>query len=90
MSRLMLPPMNDSEVTRGRTVYRARPALRSMRERGDHPMSLRTMAQKAGLSAAHLARIEVGERHASPNTAINISKALGVERSKLFDPIVTN
>lgn len=80
----------NQEISKGRTVYLARPGLRTLRERGAQPMSLRALSQLTGISAAHLARIELGERHASPAVAITISQALNANRDSLFDPILTN
>lgn len=70
-----------------RTTYRARPALRHLRERGPRPLTTRELATLAGINYRSVAKIETGERNASPKVSIAIAAALGAERDDLFDPI---
>lgn len=55
---------------------------RKRRERG---MTLEVLAAAAGTSAAHLSRLESGERQPSLDVALRLAFALGVPSSEFFD-----
>lgn len=77
-----------ADTARGRTVYQAKPELRRVRERGDHPLSLSELATACGMKKPHLSHIELGRRNASPTASLAIAKALGVKRDAVFYPVV--
>jgi hypothetical protein len=86
---LPLLTMTDTTVPRGRTVYRARPALRTLRERGPAPKTLRELAGIVAVDPAHLSRVELGLKNMTPAKSLAIALALGANRDDLFDPVVT-
>jgi transcriptional regulator with XRE-family HTH domain len=58
--------------------------LRGLRR--DLGWKLEDLARRTGLSAAHLSRIEAGERQPSLTTLFTIAQAYGVSFSELFEP----
>lgn len=56
--------------------------LRSVRE--SRRLTLEQVSELAGLSKAHLSRLESGERHASIGALVDLSTALGVRISSLL------
>lgn len=55
------------------------------RARRDRGMTLERLAMAAGTSAAHLSRLESGERQPSLDGALRLALALGIPFSELFD-----
>lgn len=56
--------------------------LRTAREAGG--LSIRRLAERAGIHHAGLARIEVGEQRPTPDTLLALAQALELDESDLF------
>lgn len=81
--------MPETTVPRGRTVYRALPALRELRELGPVPRTLRALAAEVHVDPAHLSRVELGRKNATPAVALAIALALQANRDQLFVPVLS-
>ena len=58
--------------------------LREWRER--HGLTIEEVADLAGYSAAHLSRMERGERDVPPLARVRLARAVGARVRDLFDP----
>ncbi len=67
--------MNDSKTNLGRIIKQQRVMV---------PLTLKELADMAGISSSHLGRIERGERFPSGRILRKIAKPLGFEEGELF------
>ena len=61
--------------------------LREWRER--HGLTIAEVADLTGYSAAHLSRMERGERDVPPMARVRFARAVGARVRDLFDPTPT-
>lgn len=75
-------------VRRGRTVYRAKPTLRKLRETGPNPYTLRELAETVGVDPSYLSKVELRARNVSPALSLSIARALDAPRNELFTAVL--